>query len=232
MAITKVSKISKQKSASPDFYSRKMIDRIVESVNKNADELNNVANDLYSDIGYKFTLWGTKTISEDNPLPASITSADFTVVDTQHPILAGAKALIITDDWNIGSDGYVHHHNHLFTLKIKDINDNWIYRTTNNDSWAKFIYVYTADHGLPRHDFKLMKLRDAIPNSAVEGILVDPCIVADFPRGNTQYGNFLNSDISAVADIKDFSITASLYTMGNTSIMRNPTHTFYVYAVF
>lgn len=227
-----VYKISEQKGAAPDFYSRKMIDRVVEVVNTNADELNDVANDLYSDIGYKFTLWGTKTISQEKPLPASITSADFTVVDTQHPILAGAKALIITEDWNIGSDGYVHHQNHVFTLRIKDLDNNWVYTTTNNTGWVKFLYTYTPKNGVSTHEFMYMLVREAYPGSGTEGILTTPAIDSVSPKSNTQYGNFRNNNIMATNNIKDFLITAGNYSMGNTSVMRNPTHTFYVYAAF
>ena len=90
---TNVYKISKQKGATPDFYSRKMIDRVVEVVNKNSDELNDVATALYSDIGYKFTLWGTKTVSNLGGENYNFTSADFTKVDPLQPELFGCKAL-------------------------------------------------------------------------------------------------------------------------------------------
>lgn len=219
---TKVNKISKQKSSSPDFFSRKMIDRVVEVVNNNADELNDVATALYSDIGYKFTLWATKTVSNLGGETYNFTSADFTKVDPLHPVLLGCKALLITEDFSKrDSDGYYGYTNHTLTVRLTGADGELISSFYTNDSYSRFSLMARKENGVMVYSLQTVRV-------ATKGVVVP---VIDISSSYEQIGSF-NKNILVSPPINDFNIKATGYNMNNTTYMPSPEHTFYVYAAF
>lgn len=222
MAITKVSKFSKQNSSSPDFYSRKMLDRVVESVNNNADELTDVANVLYSDVGYKFTLWGTKTVSNLGGMAYNFTSEDFTKVDALHPELLGCKALLITEDFSIrDTDQYLGYCNHALTVRLLDVNDVPIASFYTNDSYSRFSLLARAENSIMVYSLQTVRVET---KGAVAPVI-------NMSSSYEQIGSF-NKNILVSPSINDFNIKAINYNMNNTAYMPSPEHTFYVYASF
>lgn len=217
-----VYKISEQKGAAPDFYSRKMIDRVVEVVNKNADELNDVATALYSDIGYKFTLWGTKTVSNVGGETYNFTSTDFTKVDPLHLDLLGCKALLITEDFSKReSDGYYGYTNHALTVSLTGAEDVLISSFYTNADYSRFSLMARKENGVMVYSLQTVRV-------ATKGVVVP---VIDISSSYEQIGSF-NKNILVSPPINDFNIKASSYNMNNTSYMPSPEHTFYVYAAF
>lgn len=222
MAITKVSKFSKQNSSSPDFYSRKMLDRVVEAVNKNADELTDVANVLYSDVGYKFTLWGTKTVSNLGGMSYDFTSDDFTKVDILHPELLGCKALLITEDFSIrDSDQYLGYCTHELTVSLLGVDDVLITSFYTNNDYSRFSLLARGENGVMVYSLQTVRV-------ATKGVVAP---IINVSSSYEQIGSF-NKDILDSPSINDFNIKASNYNMNNTAYMPSPEHTFYVYAAF
>lgn len=218
MAITKVSKFSKQKNASPDFYSRKMIDRIVESVNSNADSLDS----LDKKVGYDFKLWATKTVSNVGGMSYNFTSEDFTKVDLLHPELLGCKALLITEDFSIrDSDQYLGYCNHALTVSLLDANDVPIASFYNNNDYSRFSLLARKENGVMVYSLQTVRVE-------TKGVVVP---VISISSTSKQIGSF-NKDILVSPSINDFNIKATNYNMNNTSYMPSPEHTFYVYAAF
>ena len=219
---SKVNKISKQKSSSPDFFSRKMIDRVVEVVNNNAEELNDVATALYSDIGYKFTLWGTKTVSNVGGEAYNFTSADFTNVDPLHPELLGCKALLITEDFSKrDSDGYYGYSNHALTVRLTGVDGVLISSFYTNADYSRFSLMARKENGVMVYSLQTVRV-------ATKGVVVP---VIDISSSYEQIGSF-DKNILGSPPIKDFNIKAIGYNMNNISYMPSPKHTFYVYAAF
>ena len=217
-----VYKISEQKGAAPDFYSRKMIDRVVEVVNNNADELNDVANVLYSDIGYKFTLWGTKTVSNLGGETYNFTSEDFTKVDPLHPELFGCKALLITEDFSKrDSDGYYGYSNHALTVSLLGVDDVLISSFYTNDSYSRFSLIARGENVIMRYSLQTVRVK-------TKGVVVP---VIDISSSYEQIGSF-GKNILVSPPINDFNIKSINYNMNNTAYMPSPEHTFYVYAAF
>ena len=222
MAITTVSKISKQNSSSPDFYSRKMLDRVVEAVNKNADELDDVASVLYSEVGYKFTLWATKTVSNLGGMAYDFTSADFTKVDALHPELLGCKALLITEDFSKrDSDGYYGYSNHTLTVSLLGVDDELICSFYTNNDYSRFSLMARKENSIMVYSLQTVRV-------ATKGAVAP---VIDISSSYEQIGSF-NKDILDSPPINDFNIKATNYNMNNNAYMPSPEHTFYVYAAF
>lgn len=218
MSITKVSKFSKQKNASPDFYSRKMIDRVVESVNDNADALDS----LDKKVGFDFKLWATKTVSNIGGMSYNFTSEDFTKVDLLHPELLGCKALLITEDFSIrDTDQYVGYCNHTLTVSLLGVGNVLISSFYTNSEYSRFCLLAREENGVMVYSLQTVR-------ASTKGVGV---LVTNLSTAFEQIGSF-NKDILDSPPINDFNIKATNYNMNNTAYMPSPEHTFYVYAAF
>jgi hypothetical protein len=199
-----------------------MLDRVVEAVNKNADELTDVANVLYSDVGYKFTLWGTKTVSNLGGMAYNFTSVDFTKVDVSHPELLGCKALLITEDFSIrDTDQYLGYCNHTLTVSLLDVDDGLIASFYTNNDYSRFSLLARGENGVMVYSLQTVRVE-------TKGVVAP---VISVSSSYEQIGSF-NKDILDSPSINDFNIKATNYNMNNTSYMPSPEHTFYVYAAF
>lgn len=218
MAITKVDIISKQKSSSPDFFSRKMIDRVVEGVNNNADTLDG----LDKKVGFDFKLWATKTVSNVGGVAYNFTSEDFTKVDALHPELLGCKALLITEDFSKrDSDGYYGYCNHGLTVSLTGVGGVMISSFYTNADYSRFSLIAREENGVMRYSLQTVRV-------ATKGVVVP---VIDVSSSYEQIGSF-DKNILGSPPINDFNIKATAYNMNNTSYLPSPEHTFYVYAAF
>lgn len=132
MAVKKVDTSVVTSSFNEDNYARRMLKRVADTVNNNADEL-----DVISSKVNPLQLWGTYTSEVDSYFPANgITKADFTKVASM-PELAGASAILIiingisvgssTDYGNKSFEFTVYGSNSSTLAKATDENDDMTY---------------------------------------------------------------------------------------------------------
>lgn len=213
MATKRVSDKPVTISHAQDEYSRRILNRTVEAVNNNADEL-----DIVKAQFPHLSLWGTFS-QEATTAKASLSPSDFTVESGQPASIAGATKIIITIEGICGSAAGSVQNNKNITYTVTDSADHVI------------SFVNDGNTSASTQVFKCMNDMDGTFFSSVETFVADP----EHAAGSSGYavfsrkvaGNQFDGSVFSNPVIKSFGINIGT----NTTAYQKPT-VFKVYAQF